>query len=211
MDLNRSRPIAAVHGNNLLELLIVSTAVGFVATFAAPWVELRGTYAAWRIVEWHTFWRGGFDGAQPAFQLASVVAANYHVPVEFATTAMQETLRAVFALGSALGAWFSIVLVALLAAGARMRLRARATRRRVAAEVIALVFVNLLVLYLLATLLALPSTLAPKVDFRAGADIHTDSLIWSGVSVLPIAPALAVLSIVGQLVALWNWKRTKRV
>ncbi|HEX7593814.1 MAG TPA: hypothetical protein VF429_06550 [Anaerolineae bacterium] len=187
----------------MLELLIVSTAVGFVATFAAPWLELRGTYAAWRIVEWHTFWRG-----ESSFQLASVIAANYHVPVEFATAAMQDTLRAVFALGSALGAWFSIVLVALLAAGARMRLRAGTTRRRVAAEVIVIVFVNLLVLYLLATLLALPSTLTPKVDFRTSADIHTDSLIWSGISVLPIAPALAVLSIVGQLVALWNWTRT---
>jgi hypothetical protein len=202
---NRERPIAA-RGNRLLELLIVSTAVGFVATFAAPWLELRGTYAAWRIVEWHTFWRG-----EGAFQLASVVAANYHVPVEFATTAMQDALRTVFALGSALGAWFSIVLVALLAVGARMRLRSGATRRRVAAEVIANVFVNLLVLYLLATLLALPSTLTPKVDFRVSADIHTDSLIWSGVLVLPIAPALAVLSIVGQLVALWNWTRTKHV
>jgi hypothetical protein len=204
---NRDRPIAAARGKNLLELLIVSTAVGFVATFAAPWLELRGMYAAWRIVEWHTFWRGGFDGAQPAFQLTSVVAANYHVPVEFATTAMQDTLRAVFALGSALGAWFSIVLVALLAAGARMRLRSGATRRRVAAEVIVIVLVNLLVLYLLVALLALPSTLTPKVDFRAGADIHTDSLIWSGVSVLPIAPALSILAAIGDLIALWGRTR----
>ncbi len=200
--LNRERPIAAARGKNLLELLIVSTAVGLAATFAAPWLELRGTYAAWRIVEWHTFWRG--DGA---FQLASVVAANYHIPVEFATTAMQDTLRAVFALGSALGAWFSIVLVALLAAGARMRLRSGATRRRVAAEVIVVVFVNLLVLYLLATLLALPSTLAPKVDFRAGADIHTDSLIWSSITVLPIAPALSILAAIGDLIALWGRTR----
>jgi len=33
-----------------LELLILSTAVGILAAFAAPWYELRGTYAAWRIV-----------------------------------------------------------------------------------------------------------------------------------------------------------------
>ena len=189
---------------SLIELFLLSTAIGIVATFAAPWLELRGTYAAWRIVEWHTFWRG--DGA---FELASVVAANYRVPVEFATTTMQDTTRAVFALGSALGAWQVVALIALLVVGARMRLSAGTSRTRVAVEIAAIVVVNAVALYALALLLALPSTLAPKVDFRAnGATVHSDSLIWSSVTILPVAPALAVLSIVGQLVALWKWTRT---
>ncbi len=181
------------------ELFLISTAIGLVATFAAPWVELRGTYAAWRIVEWHTFWRG-----ESAFQLANVVAADYRVPVEFATTAMQDTLRAVFVLGGALGAWHSIALIALLIAGARMRLRTNVSRQRVALEIAAIVLVNLTALYVLAMLLALPSSLTPKVDFRSAADIHTDSLIWSGMTILPIAPAFAILSIFGQLSALWT-------
>jgi len=193
------------------ELLLVSTALGLVATFAAPWLELRGTYAAWRIVEWHTFWRGGLDGTQPAFQLASVVATDYRMPVEFATTAMQDTLRAVFALGSALGVWHGIALFALLIVGARLRLRAGVSRRRVALEIGAIVLVNLAALYLLATLLALPSGLAPKVDFRSATDIHMDSLIWSSMTILPIAPTFAVFSVVGQLVALWNSRRMKHV
>ncbi len=178
---------------------MVSTAIGLVATFAAPWVELRGTYAAWRIVEWHTFWRG--DGA---FLLSSVVASDYRVPVEFATTAMQDTLRAVFVLGGALGAWHGIALVALLIVGARMQLHARVPRSRVALEIAAIVLVNFAALYVLAMLLALPSSLTPKVDFRSAADIHTDSLIWSGMTILPIAPAFAILSIIGQLAALWT-------
>ncbi len=178
---------------------MVSTAIGLVATLAAPWVELRGTYAAWRIVEWHTFWRDN-----GAFQLADVVAADYRVPVEFATTAMQDTLRAVFALGCALGAWHSVALIALLIAGARMRLRARVPCSRVALEIAAIVIVNFAALYVLAMLLALPSSLSPKVDFRSAADIHTDSLIWSGMTILPIAPAFAILSIFGQLAALWT-------
>ncbi len=187
-----------------IECLLLSTAIGFAATFAAPWLELRGTYAAWRIVEWHTFWRG-----DNAFELASVVAANYRVPVEFATTAMQDTVRAVFALGSALGAWQLIVLIALLIAGARMRLRTDASRARVAAEIAATIVVNVAVLYALAMLLALPSSLAPKVDFRAsGSAVHSDSLIWSSITILPVAPALAVAAFVGQLVALWKWTRT---
>jgi hypothetical protein len=33
-----------------LEALILSTALGLVATLAAPWYELRGAFAAWRIV-----------------------------------------------------------------------------------------------------------------------------------------------------------------
>jgi hypothetical protein len=31
-----------------IEFFILSTAVGFVATFAVAWLELRGTYAEWR-------------------------------------------------------------------------------------------------------------------------------------------------------------------
>jgi hypothetical protein len=161
-------------------------------------------------VEWHAFWRGSF-GAQPAFQLADVVAANVRVPVEFGTTTMQDTLRQVFVLGSALGVWHGIALVALLIVGARMRLRAGGSRRRVALEIAAIALVNLAALYLLAMLLALPSSLTPKVDFRSAADIHTDSLIWSGLTILPIAPMFAILGVVGQLVALWNWKRTRHV
>ncbi len=171
------------------ELFLISTAVGLAATFAAPWLELRGTYAAWRIVEWHTFWRG-----EGAFQLANVVAPNYVVPIEFGTLQMQDTLRVVFAFGSALGAWHALALVVVLVMGAQMRLRAGTAARRVAVEVGAIVLVNLLVLYLLAVLLALPSTLTPKIDFRAGADIHADSLIWSEITVLPIAPALSILA-----------------
>ena len=186
-----------------IDIFIISTAVGLAATFAAPWLELRGTYAAWRIDEWHTFWRGA-----DAFQLSSVVAANYHVPIEFATAGMQSMLREVFALGSALGAWHSIALIALLVVGARMRWRAGGSRTRVALEFAAIVVVNLGVLYLLATLLALPSSLAPKVDFRASGEVHSDSLIWSSITILPLAPALSVLSIVGQVLALWKWTRT---
>ena len=36
--------------SRVVEFLIVSTAIGIIATFAAPWYELRGTFAAWRIV-----------------------------------------------------------------------------------------------------------------------------------------------------------------
>jgi hypothetical protein len=185
-----------------IEILILSTAIGLAATFAAPWLELRGTYAAWRIDEWHTFWRGA-----SAFQLSSVVAANYRVPIEFATTDMQAMLRDAFALGSALGAWHAIVLIALLVVGARMRLRSGGSRTRVALEFAAIVAVNVVVLYALAVLLALPSTLAPKVDFRASGVVHSDSLVWSSITVLPVAPALAVAAFVGQLIALLKWTR----
>ncbi len=179
------------------ELFALSTAVGLVATLAAPWLELRGTYAAWRIVEWHTFWRG-----EGSFQLASVVAANYRVPVEFVTAEMQSMLRDLFALGSALGAWHAIAFVALLIAGAQTRLRGSATRGRVAIEIAAIVCVNAAVLCLLMLLLALPASLAPKVDFRSAADIHSDSLIWSDVTLLPIAPALSILSALVHVIVL---------
>ena len=173
-----------------IELLILSTAIGLAATFAAPWLELRGTYAAWRIVEWHTFWRG-----DSAFQLSNVVASNYRVTVEYATGEMQFILRACFALGSALGLWHAGVLIALLAIGGRMRLRAGGSWVRVVLEIAAIVVLNAAVIYLLALLLALPSSLTPKVDFRAGAEIHSDSLIWSNVTVLPVAPAFALIAL----------------
>ncbi|MEW5720874.1 MAG: hypothetical protein AB1817_19770, partial [Chloroflexota bacterium] len=93
-------------------MVIIATALGLVATFAAPWYELRGAFAAWRIVEWHTFWRG-----DAAFQLASVVASNYRVPIEYAAGALQETLRAIFIIGSALGVWHIAAAMGLLIAG----------------------------------------------------------------------------------------------
>jgi hypothetical protein len=171
------------------ELMVLSTAIGIAATFAAPWLELQGTYAAWRIVEWHTFWRG-----EGAFQLASVVASNYRVTIEYATGEMQSTLRAGFALGSALGLWHALALSALLFMGARMRLNAGRSRARVALEIVAIVILNAAVIYLLALLLALPSSLTPKVDFRAGVEIHSDSLIWSNATVLPVAPVVALIA-----------------
>ncbi len=180
-----------------LECLLPSTAIGIIATIAAPWMELRGTYAAWRIVEWHAFWRG-----DRAFLLGDVVATNYQLPIEYATVAMQNTLRDLFALGSILGVWHVVVLIALLVAGARLRLRAGASRTRVALEIIALIAVNAIVLALLTMLLALPSSLTQKVDFRTSVDIHTDSLIWSSINVLLLAPALSVIAVVGQLIAL---------
>lgn len=176
---------------------MVSTAVGIVATFAAPWLELRGTYAAWRIVEWHAFWRGA-----ESFQLASVVAANYRVPIEFATTDLPAMLANLFVLGSALGAWHGIAFIGLLVIGARIRLRAGTSRARVAVELVSIVVVNATVVYLLAILLALPSSLASKVDFRPGADVHTDSLIWSSVTVLPVAPAFALITAVAGITTL---------
>ena len=179
-----------------LELLILSTAIGLLATFAAPWYELRGTYAAWRIIEWHTFWRG-----DSAFQLASVVATNFKIPIEYATIEMPNTLRNLFALGSVLGAWHLIVLIALIVIGARWRVRSGVPKMRVALEIIALLIVNTLVVYALAIVLASPSNLTPKVDFRTTTEIHTNSLIWSDLNILPVAPLLSVLALLTQLVA----------
>ncbi len=178
----------------MLNLVFLFTALGLVATFAAPWYELRGAFAAWRIVEWHTFWRG-----DSAFQLASVVASDYRVPVEYATVALQDTLRAIFAIGGALGVWHIAASIVLLIAGSRMRLRAGASRSRVALEVIVLVAVNALALALLAWLLALPSSITTKVDFRSAGEIHTDTLIWSDLNLFPIAPVLAIVSAVAQV------------
>jgi hypothetical protein len=78
-----------------IEIILISTVIGIAATFATPWFELRGTFAAWRIVEWHTFWRG-----ENAFQLGSVVAPDYHVPVEYATHEMRSMLSTWFALAA---------------------------------------------------------------------------------------------------------------
>jgi hypothetical protein len=153
-------------------------------------MELRGSYAAWRITEWHTFWRG-----EAAFLLSYVVAANYRVPIEFATTAMQETVSRLFILGATLGAWHSAVFIALMFAGARQRWLRRPARWRVAAQVVVLFAASALVLYLCAVLFALPSSLSPKVDFRSQGEIHVDSLIWSSLNVFPVAPALAVVAV----------------
>lgn len=180
-----------------LELLILSTAVGIIATFAAPWYELRGTYAAWRIIEWHAFWRG-----ENAFQLSSVVATNFKIPIEYATAEMPNTLRNLFALGSVLGAWHSIVLIVLLIVGARWRAQAGVARSRVALEIAGLVIVNAFVLYGLTIILAVPSSLTPKIDFRPGTEIHTDSLVWSDLNFFAVAPGLAIIGVFGQLVAL---------
>jgi hypothetical protein len=171
------------------DLLILSTAIGLIATFAAPWVELRGAFAAWRVDEWHTFWRG-----ENAFLLADVVASNYQMLIEFGAAQMQTTLRVVFAVGSALAAWHFIAFIALLIAFARMR----ASKSRALVEIAAIVIVSALALGLLAFLLALPSSLATKVDFRTPSDIHTDSLIWSSVDILPVAPVLSLIATVIQ-------------
>jgi len=44
-----------------IELILLSTAIGLVATFAAPWYELCGTFAAWRIVVTGNAFGCGFD------------------------------------------------------------------------------------------------------------------------------------------------------
>ncbi|MBI4787508.1 MAG: hypothetical protein HY782_10730 [Chloroflexi bacterium] len=185
--------------------MVLSTAIGLVATFAAPWMESQGTFQSWRIVEWRTFWRG--DGA---FQLADIVAPGYQVPVEYATTAMQSTAQNLFAIGTALGVWHGIALVILLASGARLRLRADVPRGRVAVEIALVVLVNAVALVALTVLLALPSSLSMKVDFRAPGDLHTDSLIWSNLTILPIAPVLSVLAALGQVIAAWRLAPNRR-
>jgi hypothetical protein len=88
------------------------------------------------------------------------------------------------------------VLIVLLAIGARMRLHAGGSRLRVSLEIAAIMASNAAVIFILTLLLALPSSLTPKVDFRAGAEVHSDSLIWSGVSLLPVAPAFAIFTVV---------------
>ncbi len=186
------------------ELLILSTAVGLLATFAAPWMELRGTYAAWRITEWHTFWHG----ATP-FLLSDVVAASYQVPIEFATTGMQHTVPRLFIVGAVLGMWHSAVFLALVFAGARRRWRGPSAKWRVAAQVVVLVAASSLALYFFSLFCTLPSSLTPKVDFRTQSDIHVDSLIWSSLNVFPVSPLLAMGAVLVQLGALL-WTVRKR-
>lgn len=179
-----------------IELLIVATAIGIISVFSAPWLEMRGTFSAWRIVEWHTFWRG-----ESAFMLGDVVATNYRVTVEFATAQMQTLLNTTWLVGAILATWHTLVLIGLLIIGTRMRLRAGASHKRVALELIVLLAINLVVLSALTWLLALPSSLDNKVDFRLSGDLHTDSLIWSSVNVLPIAPLFSIIAVVGQMLA----------
>ncbi len=179
------------------ELVLLSTAIGLVATYAAPWMELRGTFAAWRITEWHAFWRGS-----TAFLLSDEVARDYSVPVEFATTATQNTVSALVLLGVVLGAWHTIVFMALVLNGARRRWRAGSPAWRVGIQVALILLVSAVALYSLAYLFALPSTLSLKVDFRSQGDVHANSLIWSTLNVFPGAPLMAVLAAFVQLVAL---------
>lgn len=178
------------------EPLWLATLVGITATCAAPWLEMRGAFAAWRIREWHTFWHG-----ENAFMLGEVVAANYRMTIEFATTQMQDLVRNVFIGGAVLGTWHTCVLLGLLVATARARARAGASRRQVARDLAGVLIVNLLVLGALTWLFALPSSLDTKVDFRTGADVHTDSLIWSSVQLLPVAPIAAALAVFVQMSA----------
>ena len=176
------------------ESLILAVAIGLVATFSAPWYEMRGWYAAWHIDEWHTFWRGA-----NAFTLDSVVSSNLVVPIEYATTAMQARLQNLFVVGGVLGAWHSIALGALLFVGARMRLRAGASRARVALEIGMIVVVIVAMLSAFAWLFALPSSLTTKVDFRTALDVHTDSLILSSIEIIFIVPAFAIAAALAQI------------
>lgn len=180
----------------LLELFAPCTAVGLVATVAAPWVELQGTFQSWRIVEWHTFWRGS-----TAFQLENLVSGNYDLPIEFATTGMQSLLEIVNAVGSILAIWHAVALLALLVVGARIRLGSGVPRTRVWLELASVLLFNVLVLYGLAILLAMPSSLSLKVAFRTPGELYTDALIWSNLVILPLAPIASILAVVGQLVA----------
>ncbi len=174
------------------------------STFAAPWMELRGTYAAWRITEWHTFWRGA-----SAFLLSDVVATSYRVPIEFATAAMQDTVSRLFILGAVLGVWHAAAFVALVFAGARVRWRGTSAKWHVVAKIAMLFAATGLALYVFVLLFAWPSSLSPKIDFRTQSDIHVDSLVWSSLNVFPVAPLLAAVAALMQLTAL-TWTRRNR-
>ncbi len=167
------------------------------ATFAAPWIELRGSFSAWRITEWHAFWRGA-----PSFLLSDVVANSYSVPIEFATTAMHDVLGYLFLLGAVLGAWHSVVFVSLVFAGARARWRSGAPASRVVIFAALLLLASGAALFILAHVFTFPSSLSTKVDFRSQADVHTDSLIWSTLNIFPVAPALALAAVLLQVVLL---------
>ncbi len=188
-----------------LDVLIPVTAVGLVATLAAPWLELQGTFQSWRIVEWHTFWRG-----EGAFQLQELVSGSYQVPVEFATTGMHSLVQNVWVAGGILGAWHCAAVLVLLLAGVRARLGLGIPRRRALFEITGVVMVNLIVLYALVILLALPSNVSLKVEFRTPLETHTDSLIWSNITLLPVAPVLSVLSAGAQVVVITLSKRHLR-
>ncbi len=179
------------------EILLLAAVIGLIATLAAPWLELRGTWQSWRIVEWHTFWRG--DGA---FMLADLVAASFTLPIEFATSAMRDTVHLAAVVGTVLALWHTLVFLALVGIGANARLRRGLAGWRVAAETVLILLAVGIVLYSLALIFALPSSLAPKVDFRTPTDLHSDSLVWSSVTIFPIAPALSLLAAVVQSVML---------
>ncbi|HEX9077060.1 MAG TPA: hypothetical protein VF932_14845, partial [Anaerolineae bacterium] len=168
------------------------------ATFAAPWLELRGTFQSWRIVEWHTFWRG-----EGAFQLAQVVAPGYVVPVEFATEEMRSTVRNLSVLGTVLAGWHTFAMAVLLYADVRPRAQL-GSRWGIGVRVAILLLIVVAVLAVFTVLLALPSSLSMKVDFRAPSDLHSDSLIWSDLAVLPVGPVLAILAVVIQVVSGWS-------
>jgi hypothetical protein len=177
-----------------IEILILTLAIGLIATFSAPWYEMRGSYAAWRIDEWHAFWRG-----TRAFMLDSVVSSNMVVPIEYATTAMQSMLENMFLVGGILGAWHSVVLAVLLVLGARIRTRAGVSRVRAVFESVALVFATLVILGILAWFFTLPSSLTTKVDFRTELDVHTDSLIWSNADIVFLVPGLSIAAALAQI------------
>jgi ABC-type uncharacterized transport system fused permease/ATPase subunit len=155
---------------------------------------MRGSYEAWRVDEWHTFWCSA-----NAYTLDSVVSSNVNVPIEYATTAMQSTLQNLFVVGGILGAWHSIAFTALLFVGARMRSRSGTSHARVALEIGVIVLVIILMLGALAWLFTLPSSLATKVDFRTALDVHTDSLIWSSAGIIFIVPGLSIIAALAQI------------
>ncbi|MGE5262921.1 MAG: hypothetical protein ACM3S0_06035 [Acidobacteriota bacterium] len=177
--------------------MIFATAIGILATFAAPWLELRGTFQSWRIVEWHTFWRGA-----GSYQLVEVVASSYAVPVEFATEEMRGTVHNLTVLGTILGGWHTLALAGLLYASVRVRAQGL-SQLGMGVRVGALLLIIILVLFAFTVLLSLPSSLAMKVDFRAPSDFHSDSLIWSDLTVLPVAPVFSVLAVVIQVIGGW--------
>ncbi len=192
-----------------VQVLAFAALVGLIATFSAPWFELRGSFASWRIVEYHTFWRG-----QASFQLGDVVAPDFTVPIEFATTAMQNELQLLVQLGYVLGAWHAIGFAAVLGAIALGKEKAGSGDLRTLATVVLIGVATVAWLYLFAQVFALPSSRSLKVDFRTPEEVHTDSLIWSSLVVLPVAPMLAALAagveILTGLVAAREWRRSLR-
>ena len=185
-----------------IDLLILTLAIGLIATFSAPWVELRGSYAAWRIDEWHTFWRG-----TNAFMLDSVVSSNLVVPIEYATTAMQSMLQNILVLGRSLGIWHGSALGGLLFFGAQIRSRAGASRLRVVLETGVIALGIIVMLGIFAWLFTLPSSLTTKVDFRTELDVHMDSLIWSNADVIFLVPGLSIVAALAQIfLAIRIWK-----